>query len=194
MAPDVSNWLRVMVSPADVMEEEKKRADVWTAVATFGLAGLLSALIALVFFSVLNFPVLGEAGSERPEWISLAISPLANMALGTIGTGLAYLLARLLGGTGSFKTQLHLTSLYAVPAAIVGALGLVHWVLALLLMGLVFLYSVFLQYHVMRITHGLSTMRSAICAIVPALAVLAIVGVFALALLALVLASATGAL
>jgi hypothetical protein len=105
-----------------------------------------------------------------------------------LGNGLAYLGARVLGGSGDFGTQTYLQSLFAVPlGAVAGLVSLVPCI-GFIVALVPLIYAIVLNVRAVKVVHNLTTGKAAVAVLWPALILvliscLAVFVVFVLALL-----------
>ncbi len=175
----IGKWKAALTAPEDTFAKEMKNANlkdalVWSAAAgTVGgfVSGLLSALISLVFSpSVVS--VLGLLFSPIMYAIGFAIL----MPIGLIiSVGIMFLIAKLLGGEGSFTAQAYLTSMFASPLVLVSVVCSAI-PLGFLISGALSLYQLYLEVLVLKAVHKFSTKRAVVAVLVPV--IIAVILVF----------------
>lgn len=169
-------WLKAFEMDESFFSEEANHPN-W--IATFFGVMLYSVVISLLIIVAINIlPLIGlsELFSGYDEFTYLAISILCGLVLVPftfyISNGVYYLGARLLGGSGSYKTQTYLMSLFTVPLGIlVQALSFIPC-LGTIASLLISFYMIILTLRVMRVTHGLSFGRTLLSVFYPYLLVL----------------------
>ena len=107
-----ATWLRVLAHPwVDTFDEEKPQANLIAPVLGMVLAGLLAGLGDSLMATVFQ-------DAPRDTWPTTVLNSLiATPVLFFVGSGLFFVVARLLGGQGSFIEQTYLLSLAAAPLA-----------------------------------------------------------------------------
>jgi hypothetical protein len=172
-------WVKVTQMTEEFFAEEAPRAS-----GSNVLIGILIFAVASTILSMISTAVWGGAQMAflPPEYRETAAATLGGNVVGTlccgfIGTiagfyisnGLAYLGARVLGGTGDFGTQTYLQSLFAVPLGIVAAaVNLVPCVGAIAALALA-VYGLVLNVRAVKVVHNLTTGKAAAAVLVPAL-------------------------
>jgi hypothetical protein len=172
-------WVKVTQMTEEFFAEEAPRAS-----GSNVLIGVLIFAVASTILSMISTAIWGGAQMAflPPEYQETAAATLGGNVVGTlccgfIGTiagfyisnGLAYLGARVLGGTGDFGTQTYLQSLFAVPIGIVAAaVNLVPCVGVIAALALA-VYGLVLNVRAVKVTHNLTTGKALAAVLVPAL-------------------------
>jgi len=129
----------------------------WVFIAYF-----ISAIITLIMFSARRaalFPGLSQIGGQVPgrgiiALTLLCLAPVIGIVGFAIGTGLVQLVARLLGGHGSYEKQFYMIAAFAAPILIINSvLGLIP-LLGLCLTALLGFYSIYLQVAAINAVQG----------------------------------------
>jgi hypothetical protein len=189
-------WMEALKNPIQTFKKEKKNADLTEGAKNIALAGLITGLISgLVFlvvgsiYSMANPYAMGLIGI--PAFVAiLIVSPIVSVIGWLISSGIYYLIARLLGGRGDYKTQSYLIALYSAPMGIViTVLNLVP-ILGSILSLLGAIYSLYLLTLSLKETHGFSTGKAVLTWLIPFLVIaviaIAVALVFAVALVSLI--------
>jgi len=101
--------------------------------------------------------------------------------------GLTYVLAKLLGGTGSYTTQTYLASLFAVPLGILsGFISLIPCLGLLAALGFI-IFGFVLTVRMLKVTHALPTGKALIVMGVPILLSFIILGCLVFGMIALMI-------
>jgi hypothetical protein len=94
---------------------------------------------------------------------SLIFAPLGFL----IGSAIYFLIAKVLGGEGSFERHTFALSTFTAPLLIVnGALGIIP-VLGACLSFVVYIYQIVLTYFAMKVAHNLTSGKALLVALVP---------------------------
>ena len=163
-------WIAALTKPKETFAAEKANA---TAVEgakhvalAYGALGLFGAIINLVLEEAAGVAL--PARMPRIGVVGLIVLPVFNVIaavlLTTFGTGVLWVIAKLLGGKGSFAQQYYLSALYLAPFAVINLLtnifGIFSPLLALLVNLLTFIYGLYLLTLVLKEAHEFSTLRA----------------------------------
>jgi len=188
--------------PVDTFNEQKSEASLRNYTINFALAGLVGwvgILFGMAFVFMLMAPSLSFFSASIQTQLfgdfiavvlfTLVLLPLAVILSGIIMSAVYFIIAKLLGGSGSFTSQTFAFSL------IIGASSLVllpfHMLAAIPFVGLLMLpisiflalYIYYLYYKAIRSIHGLSQGKAIAVLVIPmAIAVLLIIALVAIAL------------
>ncbi len=160
-----SLWKDAFLKPKETFQKEKANASlkegVMNILAASVIISVLFSIVVLIFGASL-IPQLGFLAGAGVVLIILAIF-IFFVVIELIGTfinvGIIWIVAKLLGGTGSYDQQYYLTSLFTAPLLVLLVLmviPLIGW----LVMFVVSIYSLYLLYLVIKQVHGLSTGRA----------------------------------
>ncbi|HXV44287.1 MAG TPA: YIP1 family protein [Anaerolineae bacterium] len=189
-------WITVLTKPSEATFEAERQkpnanlttAIIWIVIATVILA-VLSALSTLIanFISggatamqslidqadlppevaaqLAAFTAVGAGSAVGAFCFTLVLAPIGFL----IGSGIHFLIAKLLGGIGSFEEQTYLMATFVAPLMIVnGVIGLVPF-LGGCISFLVFIYQLVLTYFAVKVVHRLGTGQAVVVAVGPAL-------------------------
>jgi|GEM_PF-959607 len=177
-------WLSAYFHPYQACGKEKKNSSLGSATGTFALIGLVQAVVAIIVMAlVLAFalPLVGVPFTIAGAVVMLIAYPIGTVIFGFIGSVLYYIVAKLLGGKGSFMEQTYCMALVSggvglmlVPFNVLQIAPLVGWIFGLLGVA-VALYGIISQYRMIRAVHSLSQLRAIVVLVIPALVIVAIV-------------------
>ncbi|MFQ5405531.1 MAG: YIP1 family protein [Candidatus Micrarchaeia archaeon] len=177
-------WKSALLKPKETFAKEKANASLTEGVKQIAVAaaagGLVVGLIILVI-SLLGGPaglvagLIGVVGGVAGAVIFAVIFSL-------IGNGITWIIAKVLGGAGSFSTQYYVAALYTAPVILANiALGIIP-VIGSLVGLLVGLYSIYLSVLMVKEVHQMSTLKAAVVVLLPAitLGILVVLGLVTL--------------
>jgi hypothetical protein len=172
-------WLKITQMTEEFFAQEAPRASVSNV-----LIGVLIFAVASTILSMISSAIMGGAQMaflppEARETVAATLggNVVCTLCCGFIGTiagfyisnGLAYLGARVLGGSGDFGTQTYLQSLFAVPLGIAAAaVNLVPCVGIIAALALA-VYGFILNVRAIKVVHDLTTGKAVAAVLVPAL-------------------------
>ena len=176
-------YLDALIDPTTIFQEVKRRAS-WSLIV-FQFVGLFIVLMAAVtFFNFLTLLVKGESTSQLGSADArFALTLLVLIVIFLVHVAIQFLLAKAFHGTGSFREQLYVLLLIAIPMGIVltimASAGGLNFVFAA--------YALGLSVVAVRAVHNLSRNRAILTMLVPVILelvvyfILVAVGVFKLA-------------
>lgn len=166
--PHAKTWASMYLHPEETYEKNRKDAGWGKIITNFALAGLVM-WVALFISMVLGFGTLVASTII----VALILYPVVFAAGGIISSVLYWIIAKLVGGKGSFIGQTHAfalltggAALLSFPFVALGNLPLVGWLFGLagLLVGL---YNIYNYYLIIRKVHEVSSLRAVIVIVVP---------------------------
>lgn len=188
-------WQRVLLSPnEETYREELDRpyANMSTAVIWLFAAGLISVLVWILIFLILDpfsqsldfaaeiWTQLGLSEAETAEMVAqmeettpvtmlfMLCSFLFGIPLITIiWSGLLWVMAKILDGSGSFEKQTFLISAIVTPLIILGMIFYIIPFIGFVLIIAFNLYIIYLTFFAMRAVHGLSGGRVTTAVLTP---------------------------
>jgi hypothetical protein len=196
-------WLRVTTSPGEPtfeVERQKPQATLATALIWMLIAGAVAAVLGLIqttiaagavqnsisqglamadlppetrtqLEQILNSGILGSLGG-------VSLGSLITVPLGfLIGTGILYLIAKLLGGTGEFGRYAYLNAAFTAPLTILSSLISIIPVLGCVSI-FIGIYQLVLTYYSTKVEHNLSSGRALIVVLLPVILVLLLIFCF----------------
>jgi len=184
----INTWINAFMKPTETLTSEKGNASFGKGLVNYVVAGLLAGIVTYVVTAA-GFGAAGAFGGVVATLASpfMIVTSIIGAIIGSIiGGAIIWVIAKVLGGTGSFTQQYFLASLYAPVAALLSSIPLVG-----LLVGL---YSIYLLYKTMMIAHGLSSGRAIAVIVILVVVIFILVMIFAAMLLALLAAAGLGAL
>ena len=101
------------------------------------------------------------------ELITLGVTPVFQVIISILGAGILFVIAKVLGGKGSYSSIFYLASLYAVPLAFVSWIPIVSLLASL--------YSIYLIYLVIKISQDRSSERAIATVLIPIILVFIVV-------------------
>ncbi len=187
-------WMEVLTNPKGTFSAQKAKADLGTAVVLFAIAffifGFLTGLGQMLGPQIPEAPAVGIV-----EVIMGSFGSLIGGIIGMfIAVGIVWVIAKVLGGKGSYTQQFHLTAVYLPPITILSGLitliALLSGVGAIGLLGLlVFLYSLYLLTLMLMEAHEFGMGKAILTWIIPAILVIVIIVVLAATVLASIFAA-----
>ncbi len=159
-------WKSALMSPKETFAKEKQNASIMAGakqlVVGGAIAGLIMGLVGLLFGNVFGLVLM-------PITYAIAL-PIASLVI----TAIFWVIAKLLGGKGSYSQQFYLSAIFGSPFAIINSIlsiiPIIGW-LALLPVGL---YGLYLTFLAVREVHQLSTMRTIVVIFAPGIIVFAL--------------------
>ena len=177
-------YIDAFLKPAETFAAEGKNSDLGKAAINYAIAGLLMAVVSLPFSVALNALVGKTLEGIISGVISIFIYPIILPIFAAIGVGISFVLAKLLGGKGSFTSLYYLISTFYPAVGLLSGIPIVSF--------LVSLYSLYLQFLAIKESQSLSTSRAALVVLIP-LIIIAMIVVVALILFIGVLGFGTAA-
>ncbi len=189
-------WFRFLEpSKTDqIMQEQKSKADLKEAVINVALSSLVPAVGALLLFAIIGL-FFGSIANSLFGSISSEMGGVLGGALGLglivfgiiyavmiivlepivllVGQGISFLIAKLLGGKGKYTEQVYFSSFVTSAWNIVFPL-LVIPCLGSILSIIIAVYSIYLNYKIIKTVHQLDRLRAAAVVLIPIAVVLAI--------------------
>ena len=177
----IETWMGVLTKPVETFATEKKNSSIMAGVKQyaiiFGIFGLLMGIeVAAMAYIMSFFPPAGNLSFIRSLGIAaIIVVPIifivGGIILTLIGVGIQFLIAKLLGGTGTFEQQYYLSSLTAMPALILsiiagiisglfGKVPILEVIITLLLILAIGLYLLYLQTKAIKEAHQFSTLKA----------------------------------
>lgn len=176
------DWKAVLMQPKEVFAKRKKEADVMAAVKTYGILGAVVGGLMGVMFAV-----LGAAFSAIPGMGALAAFGILAIPIGIvlgavlvvigslIGSGIYFVFAKLLGGTGDFATHYYLPSLFVIPVTILTLILNMIPVLGSILGFILGIYNLYLMTLAFKEAHGFSTLKAVLVWLLPVIVIFLVV-------------------
>ncbi|MCR4334911.1 MAG: YIP1 family protein, partial [archaeon] len=152
-------WIKAITKPQETFNAEKKNANLGIGIVNYAIAGLISGILAFLLFGIIGAIFGGSLEAVAPGVLSIATTPIFQVIGALIIAGLFFIVAKVLGGKGSFSQIFYLASLYAVPIALVSWIPFVGWLASI--------YALYLLYLVIKISQGLSTGRAILTILIP---------------------------
>lgn len=163
-------YLDALIDPTTTFLEVKRRAS-WSLIL-FQLIGFaLLTIIIEIFITLITFSVVGTPISMLGSAIaSFALRLLVLLAVLLVYVAIQFLVARGFRGTGSFREQLYISLLIAIPMGIVITIMLSASGLNLIFAA----YALALSVAAVRAVHNLSRNRAIITMLIPVVLELAV--------------------
>lgn len=191
--PQLKAWSMAFFHPAEAFDANKADANAGAVMVHMALVGVLAA-IAVLFSSVFSFNILAAVASL----LLIVIYPIAFIIAGFIGSLVYFVIAKILGGKGSFMEQtlgiVLLTGGYyvlAFPFIALSGIPVVGGLLGLVVM-LVGLYNIYNQYLMAKRIHQFSSGRALLFVFLPII-LLVVIALVIVAVLGLAFLGAMGA-
>lgn len=170
----IEDWKEVLTKPKEVFAKRKKEADVMAAAKTYAILGGIVGLfygIMLAFLGALFAAVPGLGWVAALGILAIPVSIILFAVLEVIGTligfGILYVIAKLLGGTGDFKTHYYLPSLYILPLMVLMLVLAIIPILGAIANLVLMVYSLYLLTLAFKEAHGLSTGKAVLVWLLP---------------------------
>lgn len=153
-------WVKAITKPKQTFSSEKSKAD-------FG-KGAQHILIAGVIVGIISGAWAAYGFGGASVFASTFVSGIVGQFLGwIIAGGIFYLFAKLLGGKGTFTTQIYLMALYMAPLAVISSiLGLVPYVGSWISL-LVMIYGLYLLTLALKEAHNYTMGRAVLTWLIP---------------------------
>lgn len=179
-------WKSAIMQPAKTFSSERRNADFKEGAWHVGLAGVITGFIAGLVALLFGTAVGGAIGSTigiAAFVMGIVLTPIISVIMWLIGSGIIYIVAKLLGGKGDFKLQSYLFAIYMAPISIISTIIGVIPVVNML--GIVVtLYSLYLLTLAIKESHRFTTMKAVITWLIPAVLLMIVVLVLGAAFLA----------
>lgn len=193
----IESWSNVLFHPGEeafVAEREKAQATLTTAMIWMLIAAVVNGILGWLslrtllnaddglqqVMTALNLPPelqaqlqeTLESGAMGGSGVaSIIISPILFL----IGVAMLYLIARLLGGTGTFGRYAYLIAVFQAPITILNAV-LNFIPVAGACLALAFsIYAIVLTYFATKVEHNLSSGRALTAVLIPALLIILLI-------------------
>lgn len=206
-------WKEMLFRPAETIEEEAKNASLARGAKDIGVVNFFTILVMLFalalvvgFFLVLLF-VLYAIESKTNGFVNglltgAAIVILAAVAILVGGTllfilrwlanaALEFILAKILGGVGSYRTHAYLDALEEaglssamLPFVLINFIPIVSVIAAPITM-IIGIYGMYIRYLIVKQVHKLSTARAVLVVLIPPLLFMVALVMFYLLLIVL---------
>jgi hypothetical protein len=213
-------WKEVLFHPTETLSSEIKNADLGRGAKDVFIAsipqifmGILGSILFLLYFGMVGVLISGATlGLGLPVilviiifWVLLIvlsiIAPIINWLITSV---MQYVMAKILGGKGDFKTHAYLVALVMASITVVIAIFLlmeivmsfipcIGWLFSMILRALILLiglYNLYLQYKVVRLVHGFDRIKALITILLPILVLAALFVIAALLIYFVIIGSA----
>lgn len=179
----------ILLKPQPIMEGEKAKANMGSAIKTYVVYAIVIGVILGIFFALaINFLVAlaGPLATQNAMlglfaglgWFAIIVVPILMiifMLIGSIiGWGILWIIAKILGGKGSFTETYYLSSRLLWPVFIVGIIvGIISAILGIIpfLGGIVsllwVLYEIYLVMILLSVANSMSKLRALIVILIP---------------------------
>jgi len=178
----INLWINAFLKPKETFAAEKNNASFGKAILNLFvagvIAGVLGAIISLIFS--IFFPIFAFSAV-----IYLLAYPILLPIGEIITVAIIFVLAKLLGGTGSFKSLLYTFSLFSPALALLGSIPLVSFIAGL--------YGLYLYFLAVKESQNLSTGRALLATFIIPILVLIIIVIGVASLVFLINPSDVGA-
>ena len=176
-------WKQVLMKPAETFKREKKNADLGEGAKHILIAGVIVGVLSVIQNAMLGTRISAMLGGTSGTVYTLVATPVMTLVGWLIGAGVLLLVAKMLGGKGSFNTQAWLTALYLAPVSVLAAvLALIPFVGSGLGI-LVWLYGLYLLTLALCETHEYGMSKAALTWLLPVIVVFVLVASLAATLI-----------
>jgi hypothetical protein len=190
-----NEWIETLLSPGTAFPKMVKNANLGAGIqhliVGYLMYGILTFIAATLFGTMVG-SALGMGFGTGSSIIATIIGIIIGIIFGLIAAGIIWVFAKLLGGTGSYGVQLHMTS---APLAFVlvlqGILSFIPFVGPMIgaLISLYYLYPLTLA---IKEAHNLSTLKALAAWVLPIIIVFVLLAILAV-IVGAVLLGALGA-
>ena len=192
----IENWKSVLTQPKETFAKRKKEADFMAAMKPYaivgGVIGLLIGVAVALFAGILSLvPGLGilvGLGFLAIPVLAIGVAVLEVIA-SLVMSALMFVFAKLLGGSGDFKTHYFLPSLYVIPVAVLTIVLNVIPFIGPLLGFVLAIYSLYLMTLSLKETHGFGTGKAILVWLLPVILAIVLAVLFAGATIAALMAA-----
>lgn len=133
------------------------QSHIGTGVIYYLIAGIISAVVSFVINMIFSTATGGAAGAVVAGLsgiFGIIVIPIITVILSFIIVGIYFILAKILGGTGSYSSLFYLMSLYAIPVGILSSIPILGILAAL--------YGLYLAFLAIKESQQLSTGKAII--------------------------------
>ncbi len=184
-------WTKVLTKPRETFRIQARKADYAAAVKHIGVAGIIQGVLTGLLLT-LGLSAAGSLVGAQYGMFGASLGLLSIIGLAIfvpimaiiglfIGSGIFYIVARVLGGNGSYQTQTYLMAIYMAPLNLIGILAMIPFV-GILVSLAVAIYSLYLLTLALKETHKFTTGKAVLTWLIPViiLAVLVLLVMFAI--------------
>ena len=212
----IPTWIKAVTSPNPSFAEGEQSnpqatwtpALVWMVIA--GLvaavtgfialqmgAGAMTAMVPMFLDSVPDMTAEARAQVEAALMQQTSLFAFGMGAFGSvvsvpigffIGTGISFILARLLGGQGSFSRYAYITAAFAAPLSILSSIIGMIPVVSCLAIG-VSIYQIILSYHATMVEMRLSSGKALLVVLLPLIVLILIFSCLAMSVIGIIFAA-----
>ncbi len=170
----VDKWEAVLTKPKETFAAEKKNASFAEGAKHlaigYGVYGLLMGITLAFLNTLYEIPGMPSLPMPFPGMAAIITTPITYIIGGivgiAIGTGVLWIIAKLLGGQGSFTAMYYLGSLYAAPLAVLQILSIIS-VAGGLVSLLLLVYMLYLLTLMIKEVHGFDTTKAVLVWAIP---------------------------
>ncbi|MFA6490126.1 MAG: YIP1 family protein [Candidatus Micrarchaeia archaeon] len=182
-------WISAYFRPASAIKESGSLGDAAKNIAIAGLlVGVVSGIMALVGMSLGGAAAgsmmkggiggligggIGFAGGIVTLVALAVLTPIIYVVMGFVGSAIYFVVAKVLGGKGSYTSQTHIlalvmcgTALLTLPFQVLETIPMVGGIFGLATM-LIGLYAFYSEYRAIKEVHKLSQIRAIAVVITP---------------------------
>lgn len=170
-------WIPALTKPAETFSKQKGKASLGDALISMALAGLVGGAVGGLLAGIVGL----IAGAIGGLLVSGLVVPLVMNAV-------VWVMAKLLGGKGSYSDQFYLYSLFGAPVMLVSGVLSIVPIVGGLIGGLLSLYSLYPLTMALKQVHGFDTMKAVIAWLVPGIIVAIIAVIVGAAIIAMMAA------
>ncbi|MEM7034878.1 MAG: Yip1 family protein [Chloroflexota bacterium] len=179
-------WKNVLTQPGEpVFEQERAKptATLQTALIWIVVAAVIAAIFSAISALISSFFNVGSAflsSDLPPEAAAIMGGVGGGTAFGAfcftligapigflIGSGIYMLIAKLLGGTGTFEEQTYLLATFTAPIMIVNSVISVVPILGGCVSIFITIYQLVLTYYAIKVSHGMESGRAIATVLIP---------------------------
>jgi len=175
-------WIESLASPGTAFPKIAKKANLVGGLQHVAVGYLINGIltfIAVALFGTMLGGALGMTAGIGFGIVTMIVGIIFGIILSLIGAGLIWIVAKLLGGTGEYGTQYHLTS--APLAAVLIIQGVLSFIpfLGAIIGGLISIYYLYPLTLAIKEAHKFSTLKAVAAWAIPAIVVLILAVAFA---------------
>lgn len=187
-------WINAYFRPVSAIKESGSLSDAAKNIAIAGLlVGVVSGILALVGMSLggaaTGSTMMGGMGGLIGGGIGLAggivtlvalavLTPIIYIVMGFVGSAIYFVIAKVLGGKGSYTAQTHIlalvmcgTALLTLPFQVLETIPMVGGIFGLATM-LIGIYAFYSEYRAIKEVHKLSQIKAIAVVILPLIVIM----------------------
>lgn len=169
-------WIDSLTKPVLTFKKEIKNANLGEGALHMAVAGVVTGFITglyqMMFGSTITaqyFPMATGFIGAAAFILSLILTPIINIIVWLILSGILYIFAMIFGGKGDYKTQSYLYAIYSAPLGIISSIIILIPLIGPFLILLVWIYGLYLLTMALKEAHKYTTGKAVLTWLVPVL-------------------------